>query len=67
MAMTRELVESRVLVLPVLIDDAELPKFLRGKVFAKLRGAKHFQADLVLTPQYRTRPLQRTFPKATCT
>jgi hypothetical protein len=35
--LSRELQEKRVYVLPVLVDECEIPIFLRGKLYADLR------------------------------
>jgi hypothetical protein len=37
LASNREMSENRVVVLPILLDDVELPGFLKGKFYADIR------------------------------
>lgn len=46
LASNREIDEKRVVVLPVLLDDVELPGFLKGKYFADFREEDNYQEGL---------------------
>lgn len=46
LASNREIDEERVLVLPILLDDVELPGFLKGKLYADFRHKDNYQESL---------------------
>jgi len=46
MASNREIDEKRVVVLPILLDDVELPGFLKGKYYADFREEDNYQEGL---------------------
>lgn len=45
LAMTREQIEQKACVLPVKIDDCEVPSFLKDKLYADFTDIKNFQAS----------------------
>ncbi len=46
LASTREIDEKRVIVLPILLDEVELPGFLKGKYYADFREEDNYQEGL---------------------
>ena len=46
LALNREINEKRVVVLPILLDDIELPGFLKGKKYADFRKKDTYQENL---------------------
>lgn len=48
LATNREIAEKRVVVLPLLLDDVQLPGFLQGKLFADFRDEAIYGASLSL-------------------
>ena len=48
LAMNRELKQKAVVVLPVVVDDVELPAFLEGKLYADFRNSKTYRESLSL-------------------
>jgi hypothetical protein len=46
LASNREIDEKRVVVLPILLDDVELPGFLKGKYYADFREEDNYQEGL---------------------
>lgn len=58
-AMTRQIEEKRVLVLPILLDEVELPGFLKGKLCADFREEKNYSTSfkLLLRGLGRSAPL----------
>ena len=46
LATNREIDEKRVIVLPILLDDVELPGFLKGKHYADFREEVKYQESL---------------------
>jgi len=46
LAMSREIAAGRVKVLPLLIDECQLPDFLQDKLYADFRNPEHYQAAL---------------------
>lgn len=48
LATNREISEKRVIVLPLLLDDVELPGFLKGKLFADFRNESAYDDSLSL-------------------
>jgi TatD DNase family protein len=64
-AMNQEIDGKRVKVLPLLLEDCELPGFLKGKAFADLRTPERYDAALVailrrlgIRPPHGARPLK---------
>lgn len=47
-AMNREIHEKRVVVLPILLEDMELPGFLKGKMYADFRLEENYATSLSL-------------------
>ena len=47
-ASIRELDENRVIVLPVLVDDVDMPGFLKGKLYADFREGRDYDESLAL-------------------
>lgn len=47
-AINREIADKKIFVLPVLIDDATLPDFLAGKMYADFRSIEQYKAGLSL-------------------
>lgn len=45
-ALTQEIAGRTVKVLPLVVDDCEIPAFLRGKVYADFRDAAKYQQEL---------------------
>lgn len=45
-ALNRELDEGRTFVIPILIEDVEIPTFLRGKIYADFRSEDQFDLSL---------------------
>jgi hypothetical protein len=43
LAMNRELKQKEVIVLPIIVDEVELPAFLAGKLYADFRQSKDYQ------------------------
>jgi len=48
LASNREIEEQRVIVLPALLDDVELPGFLKGKYYADFRAPEKYEESLDL-------------------
>jgi hypothetical protein len=46
LASNREIDEKRVVVLPILLDDVELPGFLKGKCYADFRDEDQYQLSI---------------------
>lgn len=45
LAMTREIEENKLRVIPIIIDDCEIPSYLRDKLYADLRDEKRLQKE----------------------
>lgn len=48
LASSREIDEKRIVVLPLIIDDVDLPGFLRGKFYGDFRNEKNYDDQLKL-------------------
>lgn len=46
LALNREIDEKRVVVLPILLDDVELPGFIKGKYYADFREENNYEEGL---------------------
>lgn len=46
MALTQEILKDHVKVLPILLEDCEIPGFLLGKLYADLREERNYQQEL---------------------
>jgi len=46
MALTQEIMKNNVKVLPILLEDCEIPGFLLGKLYADLREKKNYEQEL---------------------
>ena len=47
LAMTREIEENQLRVIPIIIDDCEIPTYLRDKLYADLRDEKRLQNEFM--------------------
>jgi hypothetical protein len=64
LALHRELQEDRVVVLPIVLDKAELPTFLRGKLYADFSAPEKYYTELgklLATLGAHQRPGQRVY------